>query len=147
MIKDLPKKWIIANVLSFSIGTILHSTIAHGLTGAHEFWMTGPQFIMHTLGFLTLGLIISLAQRSVFKPLVELKLSYVLVKALLFMVVYWAGYFSFGVPVNTFAGFTVLGILSGLELRGKIPHWRRWMTASVAGFFMASLIAIAPLIP
>jgi hypothetical protein len=140
-------KWIIANFIGFTIGGILHPIIAHGLTGAHEFWLNLPQFAMHTMGFFALGLSIAAAQRKALKPFVQLGLGNVLLKAALMVCGFWVGYYTGGIPVDIILGFTVLGVVGGLELRGKIHRAKQWMWASAAGYAAASLILIAVLAP
>jgi hypothetical protein len=147
MLKNLKTRWIAANFAGLTIGGLLHPLIAHGLTGAHEFWLTLPQFLMHTIGFLTFGLCIAGAQRWAVKPFAPHAAFGVWRKAALFVAAYWAGYYAAGVPFNTVAGFTVLGVVAGLEMRGAIPNWKRWTTASAAGFAAASAAAILVLAP
>lgn len=143
----LRTKWIAANFVGFTTGGALHTVFAHGLTGAHEFWLTLPQFLMHTLGFLALGLSMALAQREVLKPFVTLSLSNVSLKAALTTCGFWVGYYSGGIPVDIIVGFTVLGIVGGLELRGKIRRWKQWTAASTVGFTASSLLLITILAP
>jgi hypothetical protein len=144
---NLQTKWIIANFVGFTIGGAVHTIFAHGLTGRHEFWLTLPQFVMHTIGFFALGLSIAAAQREVLKPFVRLGFGNVSLKAALMVCGFWVGYYTGGIPVDIIAGFTVLGVVVGLELRGKIRRWKQWMWASVAGFVMASFILIGILAP
>jgi hypothetical protein len=144
---NLRTKWIIANFIGFTIGGILHPIIAHGLTGAHEFWLTAPQFAMHTFGFLTLGLSIAAAQREVLKPFVRLGFGSILLKAALVTCGFWVGYYTGGIPVDIILGFAVLGAVGGLELRGKIHRWKQWILASAAGYAAASFVVIGILAP
>jgi hypothetical protein len=147
IMNDLRKNWIIANFIGFTIGGVLHPIIAHGLTGGHEFWLTLPQFVIHTFGFLALSLSIAAAQRLVLKPFVRLGFGSVLLKAALVTCGLWVGYYTGGIPVDIILGFAVLGVVSGLEMRGKIHRWKQWMWASAAGYAAASLILIAILAP
>jgi hypothetical protein len=147
MLKNLKTRWIAANFAGLAIGGLLHPFIAHGLTGAHGFWLTLPQFLMHTIGFLTFGLCIASAQRWALNPFARRGWGGVWLKAALFVAAYWAGYYTGGTPFNTVAGFTVLGIVTGLELRGAMPNWKRWTAASAAGFAAASVAAILVLAP
>jgi hypothetical protein len=147
MLKNLKTRWIAANFVGLTIGGLLHPFIAHGLTGAHEFWLTLPQFLMHTVGFATFGLCIAGAQRWALKPFARRGWRSVWLKAALFVAAYWIGYYSAGTPFNTVAGFTVLGVVAGLEMRDATPNWKRWTWASAAGFAAASVAAILVLAP
>jgi hypothetical protein len=142
MFTNLRKRWIIANFAGLAIGGLLHPLIAHGLTGGHEFWLTLPQFLMHTTGYFTIGVWLAFAQRWALKPIVPGSRLGMLSKALLFVAAEWAVYYSVGIPFNTVAGFLVLGIASGLEMRGAIPGWKRWTAVSAAGFAAASVPGI-----
>jgi hypothetical protein len=149
--KAEPKKmwltWVLANGFGLTLGGVLHAFIGHGITGGHDFWLTPLQFIMHTIGFFVLGSTVALAQRSAVHPFVRLSYRGALVKGALVMAGFWAGYYTGGIPVDIICGFATLGVVSGVELRGKVPHWRGWMMASSLGFTLASGVVIAAALP
>lgn len=140
-------KWIFANGFGLAIGGMWHGFIGHGLTGEHQFWLTLPQFMMHTIGFIVLGMVALSIQGAVLKPLARAGYRQLLIKSAIICMAFWIGYYSGGIPVDIICGFAALGVINGLGLRGKVANWRRWMLASSIGFTLASGIVIAATLP
>ena len=110
-LKKIWLTWVFANGFGFTLGSILHAFIAHGMTGEHDFWLTLPQFIMHSIGFFVLGTIVALARRSAVQPFVRLSYRGALAKGAVVVVGFWVGYYAGGIPVDIICGLATLGVV------------------------------------
>lgn len=136
----LSQRWFLSNSAAWSIGFVLYTPIAHGVTGAHPGGLTPPQVVAHAIAVAVVGVIVAGAQRWALSPFVPVPRIRVLVTAVAFNIGYWVGSF---VPIDwdtdVLLGFLALGSAVWV---GIVPTNGHRLSAAVAllSFPVASVV-------
>jgi hypothetical protein len=106
------KRWVIANTIAFLAGTIVYTPIAHGITGPHPTSLTFQQILMHSIAFATVAVLVTIAQRRVLLPYIEVNWVRIPIAAMLSVLAYWFGYYQTlvgGPDWDSILGWFILG--------------------------------------
>ena len=102
-------RWWIANAAGFTVGHVVYSLVGHGVTGSHGDQLTSAQYVAHTIGLVSVAVIVFGLQRGALRSHVQVSRTRVAVGTAVFVAAFWLGAETTGPPADWILGFTVLG--------------------------------------
>jgi len=141
-------EWLRANLYGFGVGFALHALTGYALAGTQGFSLTASQLAARVIGLMAAGACVALFQRRALRRVApELAGGGVLRSALLAAAGFLLGFYLFGIPFDSFAGFAGLGLSAGLMLGGREAVRAQWAWTCTMGFALAAFVAVFFAVP
>jgi hypothetical protein len=137
---NFSRRWSLRNSLAWSIGFVVYTPIAHGVTGAHAGGLTPSQIVAHSMAVAVVGLIVAGAQRWALAPFVSVPRARLLITAVAFNIGYWVGsYLPIDWDTDVVLGFLALGSATWVGIIPINGH-RSSATVALLSFPIASVV-------
>ena len=145
------RQWFLWNAGAWSVGFILFSPIAHGITGGHGPDLSVAEYAAHSMGLVVAAVIVAIAQRRVLSRFIPVSWNRVIAAPILFNIGFWGGgelpYF--GPDMDFIIGSMALSLAvwpGNVSVKGHFWAGVLAVLSFAAANFVAQLLVVIPVI-
>lgn len=147
--RRLRSAWWLNCSVGFAAGHILFGLIGHGFTGPHQGRPTGTSALAHTIGLLTLGLVVVALQRAALRPWLQITRARAVLAAVAFVLAFQLGAYTLRPPFDYIFGWPVLGSAVWIGSTSSGGSNALWTLAATFSFLLGLgilVLAVDPLL-